>query len=188
MMLFNTARSSSISRKFKLLSQVLLVGMGIALTAFPVRAANQVILKYSVLQESISVPELSTLAYKGEVSPSLRRYCKMANKKPEEIQQILTKEVEVDSVLLSKILNSPPGEFMLDRASEIVHTPTERAGRQSLRGALVTSAVPDNEIQIIEVIENYPTNEVHVDGDRLVELYNVINNVAGQLGDLEIKL
>lgn len=78
-----------------------------------------------------------------------------------------------------------PGEFLLDRASEIVHTPSESASRQSLRGAMVSSAVPDGNVRIIEVLENYPTDEVYVEGDRLVELYNTIETVVGHLDNLE---
>jgi hypothetical protein len=169
-----------------MLWSALLVGMGLILPAIPAKAAEQVILKYSVLQESISVSELSTFTSTGEMSPSLERYCEMANKEPEELRQILIQEVEVDPVLLSKILNSFPGEFLLDRASEIVHTPSESASRQSLRGALVNSALPDGNVRIIEILENYPTAEVHVEGDRLVELYNTINGVVGQLSYLKL--
>lgn len=184
-MLFPITRSRRYFCKSKSLLSAMLAGIGIVLTAIPAQAAEQVILKYSVLRESIPVADLSNLANKGEVSSSLENYLEMANKKPEDLQQVLNEEVDVDAVTLSKMLNSTPGEFLLDRAGEIVHTPSERASRESLRGALVTSAVEDDKIRLIEVLENYPTSEVHVEGDRLVELYNTLNGVVGKLSKLE---
>ncbi|OKH22990.1 alpha/beta hydrolase [Hydrococcus rivularis NIES-593] len=187
-MLRSNIRFKSLFRNFKILLSIMLAGVGMELSVTPASAAERVILKYRVLRESIPVSDLRTLVDTGEAPSSLKNYLKIADTEPDELQRVLKKEVEVDPVQLSKILNSPVGEFFLDRASEIVHTPSERASRQSLRGALVVSAVPDNQIQIIEVLENYPTYEIHVDGDRLVELYNVINHVARRLDDLEIKL
>lgn len=172
-------------RSYKTLLPTIIAGIGIILTTIPAQAAEKVILKYSVLRESVPVADLSELAETGEASSSLKSYLKMANKEPQEVQRVLNKKIEVDAVTLSKILNSLPGEFLLDRAGEIVHTPSERASRESLRGALVTSAVEDDNIRLIEVLENYPTSEVHVEGDRLVELYNTIDGVVGKLSSLE---
>ena len=147
-------------------------------SGFPVIAAESVVLKYSFLRETISVPELSTFTETGELSPSLRAYLKMANKEPNDLGELLTKEIEVEPILLSKLLNSFPGELLLDQLSEVIRTPTGKASRQSLRAALVSSALPDGDITLIEVLENYPTSEVHVEGDRLAEVYNQINGVV----------
>lgn len=147
-------------------------------------AAETVILKYKILRESISVPELKTLAQTGELSPSLKVYLLLAKKKPEELRDALTKPVTVDGVVLSKVLNSFPGEFLLDQVSEVIHTPSDRSSRQALRSALVNSALADNKIRLIEVLENYPTSEVHVEGDRLADAYRSIDNVVGRLPKL----
>lgn len=149
-------------------------------------AADSVVLKYSVLRETISVAELSTFANTGELSPSLKAYLEMANKQPEDLQKALTQKVEVDPIVLSEVLNSFPGELLLDQAGGVIHTPSGRASRESLRGALVTSALPDKNIRLIEVLENYPTSEVQVEGDRLVELYEKIDGVIGSLPNISL--
>ncbi|MGH2416256.1 MAG: alpha/beta hydrolase [Microcystaceae cyanobacterium] len=155
----------------------------IAMIYLPWRAeaAESVVLKYSILQETISVDELSTLANTGESSPSLKAYLKMANKQPEELQKVLTRKVEVDPVILSEALNTFPGELLLDQVGRVIHTPSGRASRESLRGALVTSALPDGNIRLIELLENYPTAEVYVEGDRLAEIYQQIDGAIGNL-------
>jgi hypothetical protein len=149
-------------------------------------AAQTVVLKYSIFRESISVAQLSKFIKTGELSPSLRAYLNMANQKPEKLRQVLAKEVDVNPTLLSQALNSLPGEILLDFVSEVIQTPSGRASRQSLRGALVTSALADGNVSLMEVLENYPTSEIHVEGDRLVEIYNSLNKVVGQLPEIRL--
>jgi Alpha/beta hydrolase of unknown function (DUF1400) len=174
--------------KRKILSnifRVLLISLTISWARENAKAAEYVVLKYSILHESISVSELSDFAKTGEPSRSLRAYLRMANKEPDELRTALTKEVKVNPTVASKVLNSLPGEFLLDGLSDIIRTPSGKASRQSLRAALVKSALPDGDIKLIEVLENYPTSEVHIEGDRLVEVYNQINGVLGNLSQVK---
>lgn len=144
-------------------------------------AAESAIIKYYIFQGAVSVSELKQLSETGELATALASQLKMANQKPEEFRKILNRRVAVDAVFLSKFLNSFFGESLLDYAAEIVHTPNRAASRQALRSALVTSALNDNEIQIIEVLANYPTSEVHVDGNRLLDLINQVESVLKKM-------
>lgn len=168
-------------KKSQLTFSLLLAMLGLFSAKIPAEAAKTVVLKYSVLRESVSVEELSHLANTGEASRSLKSYLKLANKKPEELRALLNNNVDVDPIFLSKVLNSFAGGMVLDPVAEVIHTPSKRADRESLRGALVTSALSDKNIRLIEILENYPTEEIHVDGDRLAEIYQslegFINNV-----------
>jgi hypothetical protein len=155
--------------------------MAIALVLSPILpavAADTIVLKYSILRESVSVEELGVLARTGEPSRALKSYLSLAKKDPKDLQTALYRPVDIDPVLLSKILNSYPGEFLLDRLSEVIHTPSGRASRESLRGAMITSALEDRNVRLIEVFENYPTTELHVDGDRLMEIYQQIKKAT----------
>ncbi len=144
-------------------------------------AAESVVLKYRFLRETISVRELRTFADTGELSRKLRVYLKLAGRDPEQLRRALTQEAKVNSTFLYRVLNSPIGEGLLDQVSQVVHTPTNRANRESLRSALVSSALPDGQITLIETLENYPTPEVHVEGERLVEVAQTITRVMGRL-------
>lgn len=144
-------------------------------------AAQTVVLKYRFLRQSISVAELSNFARTGELSSTLRTYLKLAGREPEQLRRALTQEVSVDPNLLSSILNNSIGQVLLDQVSEVVHTPDNVANRESLRGALVSSALPDRKITLIETLENYPTPEVHVEGERLVEVAQKLGNLFRSL-------
>lgn len=148
-------------------------------------AAQSVVLKYRFLRETISVAELSTFARTGELSPTLRTYLKLAGREPEQLRRALTQEVKVNPNLLSQLLNTPIGGLMLDQVSEVVHTPDNVANRESLRGALVSSALPDGKVTLIETLEEYPTPEVHVEGERVVEVAQKIGNLFRGLPNLK---
>lgn len=163
---------------------VIFASLAFALASPGVQAAEEVVLRYSVLQESISIEELGALSRTGKVSPSLKAYLKMANKNPEELRGWLNQSFQVNPTTLSKVLNSFAGEYVLNQVGEVIHTPSNRANKEALRGAIVTSAQQDNTVQLIEVLENYPTQELHVNGDRLMELYQQVEGLTTMLGKL----
>ena len=132
-------------------------------------AAERVVFKYHFLQNSISVSELSTLAETGKVSSSLQTYLNLAKQDPQDIRRTLNQSVNVNPILLDRLLKSPAGDLILDQISQVVST-TGEANRQALRSALVRSAT-NGQITLIETLENYPSPEVQVDASRLGDAY-----------------
>ncbi|YAI82360.1 MAG: alpha/beta hydrolase [cyanobacterium endosymbiont of Rhopalodia sterrenbergii] len=173
-----------LSLVYRLSLNLILGNFGVLYANLPVKAADRIILEYSILRESVCISELSTLAKTGETSSALNAYLKMANKQPEDLRRILNQNVDVDPVFLSKILKSFAGDFILDKVSQVIHTPSRRADRESLRGALVTSALSDRNVRVIEILENYPTSEIHVDGNRLADIYKQIDAVVSHIPHL----
>lgn len=148
------------------------------------QAAERIVIKYSVFRQSLSVEELSTFAETGELSSSLRVNFALGRQNPALVRQYLTIPVKVNPVLLDRILNNPAGNVLLDEISQAIHTPSGRADRQALRAALVLSATGDRQISLIEVLENYPTSEVEVEGDRLEESFRLLSRLEGFIQDL----
>lgn len=135
-------------------------------------AAETVILKYRILRESVSVKELTNFAQTGKLSSSLKVNFALARQDPKAVRQYLTQPVKINPLLLDRVLNSQIGNLLLDQISQTIHTPSRLADRQALRSALVLSAIRDREITLIEIIQNYPTSELQVEGDRLENAYN----------------
>lgn len=144
---------------------------------FPVNASEKVIFKYGMWQESLPVSDMTVFCDTGEISTTLSYYIRLSNQSSDRINNVLCKPIAVNGVTLSKMLNNPVGGFILDLFGEVITTPSKKASRESLRGALVTSALENDDISIIEVLNNYPTNEVHLNGDRLVEFYRQVEDV-----------
>ncbi|WP_009631655.1 alpha/beta hydrolase [Synechocystis sp. PCC 7509] len=151
-------------------------------------AAENVLLKYRIFRESISVKELTNFAQTGELSTSLRVNLALAKQDPKPIRQYLTETVAVNPILLDRVLNSPVGNVILDQISEAIHTPSRKADRQALRAALILSASRDRNISLIEVIQNYPTAEVEVEGEVLERAYRQLRQLGGNLQDLLLKI
>ncbi len=163
---------------------VLIASSPILLFSNNVIAAEQVVLKYRIFRESLSVPELTTFAQTGKLSSSLRVNLALARQNPQQMRQYLTQPVKVDPVLLDRVLNSKIGNFLLDEMSQTIHTPSRRADRQALRSALILSASRDRQLTLLEIIQNYPTSDVEVEGDRLEATYRQLRRLEATLENL----
>jgi hypothetical protein len=143
-------------------------------------AADRVVFKYKILRESVSVAELTTFAETGQASTDLQTYFRLSGQKPETVRQTLTKPMRVNPVLLDRVLNSPLGNTVLDPLGQAIQTPKGGAERQALRGAMAVSA-SDGQLTILEILQNYPTQEVIVDGDRIEGAYRRLNEFVDRL-------
>ena len=162
----------------------LVISICLLLCSVPVKAAERVVLKYRIFRESLSVQELSTFAQTGKLSSSLKANLALAQQDPKLIRKYLSQPVKADPVIVDRVLNSPVGNAILDQLSQVIHTPSKKANRQALRSALVLSASIDKQITLIEIIENYPSSAVEVDGERLESAYRQLSRLQGNLQDL----
>ncbi len=149
-------------------------------------AAETLVFQSGSIRVTIPVEDLENLVKYNQVSPKLGYYLQKINSKPEDLRIVLSQEIEVDAITLAKILNTSIGERLLDLLSTIIMTPSGRASRESLRGALVTSALEDDRISLLEILINYPTAQVHLDGDRFTKVYNRFSQILELV--LELKL
>ena len=143
--------------------------LALALNPEQAWASEKIIFKYGVASQSVSLAELQTFADTGEISPSLDFLLKFGKQNPQMIRWILRQQFPADTKLIYDLLNTAPGEYVLTQTSNVVGSKSERANVQALRGALVTSASNDSMISLIELLDNYPTQEVYVDGKILAK-------------------
>jgi hypothetical protein len=148
-------------------------------------AAETVLLRYRGFGRAVPVTELATLAETGEARGTVGGLLRMTNQDPAGLQDVLTRTLTVDPNLLSRALNSWPGELALDQVGQAIRTPSGQASRQALRSALVLSAADDGQITLLEVLERYPTQQVVVEGDRIEEAYNQLANLLAPLSILK---
>lgn len=151
-------------------------------------AAERIVLQYGFMSGSVAIEDLETLAETGETSWELRAYLLLANQKPETLRQVLTQEVAVNGKLLEGLLTTPPGEIILDQVGDVLHNRENEDNSQALRSAIVDSALPDGKITLLEVLQNYPSDEIHVNGDRVGELAATLDNAIAQLPDWLVRI
>lgn len=143
---------------------------------------RQLVFTYGPLQGSLLIRDLANLAKTGEISRSLRSYLKLAKVNPENLRNLLTKEVKVNLRFLDTNLNSILGEYALFQIGQIASTRSQQANIQALRSALVLSASDDNRISLIEFLEKYPLSQVYVDGVKLARQFRSIKRAGGVEG------
>ena len=68
---------------------------GVFFSSLPAFAAEQVVLKYRVFRESVSVKELTTFADTGKLSTLLRVNLAIAQQDPKNVRRYLTEPVKV---------------------------------------------------------------------------------------------
>ena len=161
---------------------VFVAGMAISLSPSLASASEKVIFKYGGITQSVSLKELQTFATTGERSASLDTLFKNGKQNPNVIRWIMRQQFPANTKIVYDLLNTAPGEYVLSQTGTVVGTKSERANVKALRGALVKSINDDNLISLIELLENYPTKEVYVDGkilakarDNLADFINETN-------------
>ncbi|MEM8673243.1 MAG: alpha/beta hydrolase [Cyanobacteria bacterium P01_G01_bin.67] len=148
---------------------ILLAGIAISLAPHQAKASDEIIFTYEGATQSVDLEELQTFADTGETSPALDFLLNFGKQNPLMIRWILNQEFPADTTLVYDLLNTAPGEYVLSQTSNIVGTRSERANIRALRGALVASASDDNIISLIELLDNYPTQKVYVNGKLLAK-------------------
>jgi Alpha/beta hydrolase of unknown function (DUF1400) len=147
-------------------------------------AAEKVVLKYKIFRGSVSVSELTTFAQTGQVSPALQFYLRVSRQKPENVRRALTEEVPANVATLDWALNNPAGNLLLDQVDLLVHPPTNVANREPIRSALVASASQDSKVSLMEVIQNYPTPVVEIEGERILQTYREFSVIEDQVRNI----
>lgn len=146
--------------------------ISVLLLAPKTQAADQVVFRYGIFRQRLAVPELTDFAETGETSPVLGRYLKRANSDPASVRQVLTQPIDINRNLLDQALNNPAADRLLDELGKMIQTPNNNGNREALRTALMRSTEQDNRLTLMEVVQNYPTGEIHLDVKRAIKTYN----------------
>lgn len=165
----------------KQLRLLVLFGVWFGLLGGEAIAAESVLLSYRSFGRAVPVEDLEALAATGEAPESIDQILATAGQSPGDLQTSLTRQVPVRLNLLDRALNSWPGEWALDQMGDVIHTPSGEANRQALRSAIVLSAADDEQISVLELLQNYPTQQVVLEVDKIESIYNLLANLLQPL-------
>ncbi|OCQ91581.1 hypothetical protein AMR42_03670 [Limnothrix sp. PR1529] len=136
----------------------------------PVIAAETITLRYGPLGGALPVTDLVTWADRGELSDDLETYLILSQQRPDRVRQILTQRVTMPPALLDRALASSQGVILLEQLSQVLQGPKHTDNNQNLRRALMAAAENDGQISLLELLQKYPTQNVDLRVDRLVNL------------------
>lgn len=157
-------------RRFGFVALLLGGGVSMLMPMGSAGAAEQLIVAYGAFQASFAISDLEILAKTGEVPNSVGFYLELAGITPAQFRSMLTTEFDVSHHVLDKMLNTQGGEYLLSEVTQVIHTPSQQANIQALRSSLVLSASDDQQVSLLELLQKYPTTQIHVDAASLMRL------------------
>jgi len=143
-------------------------------TVNPTIAAEKITLKYGIFSESVTNNQLEEFVLTGNLEGSLGDLLKQNTSLNLILQKSLKREIPIKISTLDKALNHIIGEFFLDRIGQVIQMPAGGANKQAIRAALILSA-QDNQISMLEVIKNYPDEELVVDIEKIEKLQDDVS-------------
>ena len=76
---------------------------------------------------------------------------------------------------VDELMNAPTGDRLLTRMTDVVHTPSGEGSIPALRSAITRSAESDQQITLIELMENYPMDQMYINGMNLMPLMHELS-------------
>lgn len=164
-------KSSVIPWRNRLLASCL----SVALSAFPLNAAERVALSIGPIELSLSVTDLEQFAETGEISDNLNFYLKyLTDEEQAELRTFFLERHEIDPVPVAQFLYSPMGELLLDELGELIQTESRANGGQSIRAAAILAASDPQGFSVLSILRQYPSYSVWLNTPQIFE-------VAGQI-------
>lgn len=161
------------------LSALLSCGLlGVVLFTPSAYGAERLRLRYGPLERSLPVSTLSDFVNTGKPDMELSLYLRLAKQSPETFRKGLSFDMPADPATLDRVLNNPLGEALLSEMSEYIHASQQEVNNKALRSAFISSAATDGKVSLIEILENYPTPDITVEGDKLLKTYGKISRLV----------
>ena len=134
-------------------------------------AADKVRLVYGPFNCSLSVESLKIYAETGEITPEFKPYTKFLSKNSlSQLRSWLQKDFDRDVVGIHDYTHSPEGQELLQEIGNVVTTHSERNGFYAIRSALIGAAATSEDWTVLDVIEQFPTDNMQINTKELFKL------------------
>lgn len=158
------------------LAMVLAVTAAATINCDSAMAVDRIILMYGDARETISIGDLRRFVREGTEPAEFRTRLGIIDRDIEALRFALGQEIPVSQDFLRRILNSTIGQFVLTRLEPVLGIEVEQNVTQVV-DAFVSAAANDS-FTLLELLENYPQQQLTVSGPLLEEAYNRISFLA----------
>ncbi|MEH2067490.1 MAG: alpha/beta hydrolase [Nostoc sp.] len=148
-----------------------------------VLAAERIYASYSALELSISVTALENYAKTGITDGDLAAYQQyLPVEKLQELRRILLNRVKVSPAVVSQLLYTPQGEFLLHRLAQVIKTKSDRPepGFDALRSALILASGEPEGLTFLNVLRKYPSASIHLDVAQTLGIATELDKLINQ--------
>ncbi|WP_373529122.1 alpha/beta hydrolase [Nostoc sp.] len=148
-----------------------------------VLAAERIYASYSALELSISVSTLENYAKIGVINEDLAAYQQyLPLQQLQELRRILLNRVKVSPVVVSQLLYTPQGEFLLHRLAQVIKTKSRQPEPKfdTLRSALILASAESGGLTLLNVLRKYPTSSIRLDVAEVLEIATELEKLVNQ--------
>jgi Alpha/beta hydrolase of unknown function (DUF1400) len=177
-------KSARFSQKFSHCLRSSLVALSVlttgALWPAAASAAETVVLRYGIFRGSLPTADLAEFAETGNQSDRLKRYLRLADQEPADLQRILNNQISTEPRGFNLLMSSPAGDALLGELSRYIYN-SKDDDKAALRTAINSSAEADQQISLIDILQNYPTENVYINVKRAVSTYQQIASIQSKV-------
>lgn len=140
------------------------LGLVPILSPRPAIGAERISLSYGALRQTVSIEQLEIYANTGKISDDLAVYARLAP--PEQLtqlRQILLTRIPVDTNRISPFLGTPMGEQLLQHLASLIRHNASESSSVALRAALVQAAFDPEGLTLLNVLRQFPTDQIEID-------------------------
>jgi lysophospholipase L1-like esterase len=143
------------------------------LFSLPSFAAETIVVRYGILEQSLPVTDLQNYAEKKVVSSSLRDFLRFLDaQEQEKVQEALRVKLFLDIVALDKLLDTEIGQKFLATITPMIAR-RDDAGSLALRSAIILGSKSFDGLGVISFIKAYPSKRIVIN---LPEALDVLSN------------
>lgn len=134
-------------------------------------SAEKIRLVYGMFNCSLSVETLETYAKTGEITDEFKFYAKFLDENTlVQLRHWLQKKFYRDRVTIYRYTKSNEGKEILKEIGSVVSTHSQRNGFYPLRAAVIQAAGEGESWTILDVIDNFPTENLQINTKELFKL------------------
>lgn len=156
-------------------SSLLILVLDSLLFLAPSFAAEEIVARYGIFEQSLPVADLRQYAERQKVSSALKYFLSyLSSKDQERVQEALQVKMSLDLVALDKLLDTEIGKKFLATVSPAIAR-RDNAGIQALRAAIILGAKSTDGLGIISFLEAYPSRRLVIDLPQALEVLSNSN-------------
>ncbi|MFM7448710.1 MAG: alpha/beta hydrolase [Leptolyngbyaceae cyanobacterium] len=170
------------TRFSRYLPLLVLACLGTTIGAFPrrVAAAEQIVLRAGLLEQSVSIQSLAGFAKTGSIDSDLKFYSGFIGKaRMEELRQLLQHRFKISPVVVSQLTYAPLGEAALEQVGSILRADAGTNGFYAIRAALIQAAANPAGFTLIDVMQAFPANGIYINIEKLLQLQRSLTTLVG---------
>ncbi len=178
-----TVKSMQKRTKLRVLGTSVFLAVSASL-AFNSRASaiETVTLVFNESRTSVPFSDFQRFVETGETQrPTLQRFLARIPNTSQVLRTVMTREIAIPRPFSERNFNNPIADFMLLQLSSALAPISVPDSLQPLRSALVASYRNNQTISMLEVMGNYPVDELVVQLPRVERTYNRVSSLVQRI-------